>query len=138
MLLEMGVPVAKITPWLLVSSSRYWHLAKRSEDFCASVCAMPPTFRIFVIRNRFLKLWLSSMNSRSMPNSSKVTVSSLVLWSLSFSNRVSSDLRVRSICLMVKFSALCRLASLMASSTSLICRCRISRCRSRDRGIFIS
>jgi hypothetical protein len=54
MLLEIGVPVAKVTPLPLVISSRYWHFANISEDFCASVCAMPATFRIFVYKKRFL------------------------------------------------------------------------------------
>ena len=49
--LEIGVPVAKIMPWLSVSSSIYRHFIKRSEDFCASVCAKPATFRILVYRN---------------------------------------------------------------------------------------
>ena len=46
--LEIGVPVAKVTPLPPVISSRYWHLANISDDFCASVCAMPATFLIFV------------------------------------------------------------------------------------------
>lgn len=37
MLLLIGVPVAKVTPFPPVSSSMYWHLANISEDFCASV-----------------------------------------------------------------------------------------------------
>ena len=44
----MNPAVAKITPLPPVSSSRYCVFIKRSLDFCASVCAMPPTFRIFV------------------------------------------------------------------------------------------
>ncbi len=54
MLLLIGVPVANTTPWLSVISSRYLHFMYRSEDFCASVCEMPATFRILVYKNRFL------------------------------------------------------------------------------------
>ena len=51
----MGVPVAKITPRPPVSSSRYCVFINRSLDFWASVWAMPPTLRIFVAKNKFLK-----------------------------------------------------------------------------------
>ena len=49
-----GVPVAKITPFPPVSSSKYLHFINKSELFCASVCARPPTFLIFVYKNKFL------------------------------------------------------------------------------------
>lgn len=48
MLLEIGVPVANTTPRPPVISSKYRHFMKRSLDFCASVCAIPLTFRILV------------------------------------------------------------------------------------------
>ena len=51
MLLEIGVPVAKVMPLPPVSSSRYRHFRYMSEDFCASVVWMPATLVIFVYRN---------------------------------------------------------------------------------------
>ena len=54
MLLLMGVPVAKITPRPPVSSSIYRHFRNISVDFCASEVERPATFRIFVVRKRFL------------------------------------------------------------------------------------
>ena len=47
-LVRMGVPVAKTMPRPPVISSRYRHFINKSLDFCASVCATPPTLRIFV------------------------------------------------------------------------------------------
>ncbi|MPM87593.1 hypothetical protein SDC9_134693 [bioreactor metagenome] len=97
---------------------------------------MPPTFRIFVKRKRFLKKWLSSMNSRSTPSSSKVTTSSLRLWSLSFLSFNSSVLRLFSSCFMVKFSLRLAFASAMLLRIVSICSSRMAFWRSTDSGIF--
>lgn len=71
-----GVPVAKITPLPPVFSSRYLHLRKRSSAFCEAELEIPATFCNFVATNRFLNSWASSMNRRSIPSCSKVSVSS--------------------------------------------------------------
>ena len=69
MLLEIGVPVAKVTPLPPVISSRYWHLANISEDFCASVCAIPVSYTHLDVYkrqhchklNEQLQTWLLSL-----------------------------------------------------------------------------
>ena len=135
-LLLIGVPVANVTPLPPVSSSRYWHLLNISCDFCASVWAIPATFRILVYRNKFLYECDSSTKSLSTPNCSKVTTLSLRDWSLSLSSLVISCFLDFSICLMVYRSPLSAFACAMASVISSICLSSIATCLSCDRGIF--
>ena len=52
--MDTGVPVANTVPRPPVCSSRMRHFMNRSEDFMASLWAMPLTFRILVWKNRFL------------------------------------------------------------------------------------
>ena len=132
----MGVPVAKVTPFPPVSSSIYWHLANISEDFCASVWAIPATFRIFVYRNKFLYAWLSSTNNRSTPSSSKVTTLSFLELSFSFCRRTDSIFFDFSICLMVYCSPFSALASSIATWISSISLSMVSLWRFRESGIF--
>ena len=49
-LFDTGVPVANVIPFPPVISSMYLHFINISELFCASVCEMPATFRIFVYK----------------------------------------------------------------------------------------
>lgn len=52
-LFDTGVPVANVIPFPPVISSMYLHFINISELFCASVCEMPATFRIFVYKKGF-------------------------------------------------------------------------------------
>ncbi len=134
--LLIGVPVAKVIPRPPVSSSMYRHFVYISVDFCASVCPIPATLRIFVYRKRFLKLSASSTNSRSAPSSSKVTTSSFLLSSFRRCSLVSRLFRVFSICLMVKVSPCSCIAWSIPHSILSICSRIMATWRSFDTGIF--
>ena len=135
-LLLTGVPVANTTPFPPVSSSRYWHFINMSEDFNASVWAMPATFLIFVYRYRFLYPSASSTYKRSIPSSSKLITWSFLLWSFSFSNRTNNDFFVFSNCLIVNLFPFLAFSSVIPCNSSSIWL-RIVFCwRSMLSGIF--
>ena len=131
----IGVPVANTMPFPPVISSGYWHFIYRSDDFCASVCWIPATLRIFVWRNKFLKLCASSTNILSMPSSSKVTTLSLLGEFRSLSSFASRFRFVFSSCLTLNWLPRTPLSDLIPSVISAIWFLMIFSCRSAETGI---
>ena len=82
--LLIGVPLAKITPLPPVTSSRYRHFIRSCIDLPEPPLPMPDTFCIFVGVSRFLYAWDSSTKILSIPSCSKLSISSLGVFSRSF------------------------------------------------------
>ena len=135
MLLEMGVPVANVTPRAPVISSRYWHFINRSLAFWLSVVLIPAMLCIFVTVMRFLKLCASSTMRESAPSSSKVTTSSRFGASSKFDSLVFNCFFLLSSCLTVRRLSLLSMLSNCISSSSICLRIN-SAFLASESGIF--